>query len=493
MLIAKRLIHVKSNRSSVSIVGSGPSGFYTAYHLLNKSRIPLDITIWEKLPTPFGLSRYGVAPDHPEVKNCEKTFTAIANKFSGNVDPKMHSFRFIGNVTVGKDVPLKSLLDNQDVVVLSYGCGADKKLRIPGEEGTRGVFTSRQFVNWYNGHPEFSDNAILNEFDWSNVRKVGIIGNGNVSLDIARLLVSAQVGEIWNKTDINPNALRLLRTAPIEDVRLIARRDFLHSKFTNKELREIWELERYGIQGLIEERYFNPSRWDLSTADRGLKRRIQMCEEYMKPFHERKGKSYTKYPPPAEGYSKRVVFDYLKSPIRINKDQHGVIKSITVCKNSLTPTKKVFHHIEDTIEYDVDLLITSLGYRGEMLPEFTDLNIKFDNNRIVNDRGQVLDTTSNPISGLFTSGWINKGSTGVIMNTMNNSFEVGDNIINYLTELPTTLHKLRTPDDIVLCGTKATTWSDWLKMDSVEKERAINGQPRQKLLTVAEMLSHVCK
>lgn len=137
-MIFIRQLSSQVKRKSVSVVGSGPSGFYTAYHLLSKSPIPLHVTIWEKLPVPFGLSRYGVAPDHPEVKNCEDTFTNCAEQYiSGEVNDKNplgHKFDFIGGVKIGEDVPLKTLIDNQDAVILSYGCGGDKRLGIPGKQ-----------------------------------------------------------------------------------------------------------------------------------------------------------------------------------------------------------------------------------------------------------------------------------------------------------------------------------------------------------------------
>lgn len=150
---------------------------------------------------------------------------------------------------------LKELLDNQDAVILSYGCTGDRKLNIPGELGTKGVFSSREFVNWYNGHPDFAKDKRFTDFDWSKVSKVGIIGNGNVALDITRVLISNQIDEIWENTDISSLALNLLRRAPVKDVKLIARRDFVHSKFTNKELRELWELEKYGIRGRIDPKF----------------------------------------------------------------------------------------------------------------------------------------------------------------------------------------------------------------------------------------------
>ncbi|AMD21254.1 HEL026Wp [Eremothecium sinecaudum] len=485
-MILRRFASSAIERKRISIIGSGPSGFYTAYHLLSKCQVPLDVWLWEALPTPFGLSRYGVAPDHPEVKNCEDTFTAIANRYAGDTQPGEHQFRFIGNVTVGRDLPLKSIIDNFDATILSYGCSGDNRLGIPGEETSSGVFTSREFVNWYNSHPHYAKESRLNDFDWTKVRRVGIIGNGNVSLDITRLLLTSNIDEIWGNTDINQNAIRLLQQAPIEEVRLIARRDFLHSKFTNKELRELWELEKYGIRGYIDPQFFTPSEWDLSGMERSIKRRIEMCEQYLKPFHERKGKSFTKYAPPSEGYSKRWVLDYLKTPLAINTGSNGLITSLSFCENTITKENRVISNNSKELSYEIDLLITSLGYRGQPLPDYSDLGIDFSRNRVAcNAGGQVLNKSGNVIPGLFTSGWIRKGGNGVIMTTMMDSFNVGDAVMKYISQLPL---KPRTATEVNLTGLNYTTWATWLKIDAIEKDNASNGQPRQKLQTVEEML-----
>lgn len=474
-----------NSRKKISIIGSGPSGFYTAYRLLKKSPIPIDITIWEALPTPFGLSRYGVAADHPEVKNCEETFTSIANRFLNSDDSHSHRFQFFGNVTVGRDISLKSIMEAADATVLSYGCSGDKKLNIPGEDTSKGVFTSREFVGWYNGHPHHSMDARLQTLDWSRVRKIGIIGNGNVSLDISRLLLTAKIDEIWSNTDINQNALQLLKTAPIEEVKLIARRDFLHSKFTNKELREMWELERFGVRGRIADEYFTPSKWDLTNGQRSVLRCVQMCEQYLKPYNERKGKSFIKFQPPVGGYTKFWELDYLKTPLQINTHPSKHIRSIKLCRNSILADNKLIKHTEHVLDYDLDLLITSLGYCALPLPDYADLGIKFSGSRVANHEGQVLDTKGIPIVGLYATGWISKGSSGVIMSTMLDSFAVADKIINYLSTLsqaPT--HRILPSLD----NLKYTTWSQWLRINAAEKKRAIRSQPRQKILTLEEML-----
>lgn len=280
---------------NISIIGSGPSGLYTAYHLLKKAntiKIPFNIKIWEKFPIPFGLSRFGVAPDHPEVKNCESTFTSMFENYKELSEGYCQKLEFIGNVAVDSQIPtaqhisLKNLYDNQDMIVFSYGCNGDKRLGLSDENSTNGVFTSRQFVNWYNGQFDQSLNDKFMNFDWSNVKRIGIIGNGNVALDLTRVLISNKIDQIWSNTDISIEALKKLREAPIESVKIFGRRDFLQSKFTNKELRELWELEKYGIYGSIDSKQFeflidtkSSKSYDRATMRR-LKRPIKQSDQH---------------------------------------------------------------------------------------------------------------------------------------------------------------------------------------------------------------------
>lgn len=472
-------------RRCISIVGSGPSGFYTAHHLLQNSKVPLEVTIWERLPVPFGLSRYGVAPDHPNVKNCEQTFTKTAEEFSKS--DSIHKFNFIGNCEVGKDIKLSSLLKSQDAVVLSYGCATDNKLGIPGEDNTNGVFTSRQFVNWYNGHPDFAHHPKFMNFDWKKVKNVGIIGNGNVALDLARLLLTCRIDKFWKTTDINPLALDKLRESPIESVKLIARRDFPHSKFTNKELREMWLLEEYGIKGIIKPEFFQPEAWDMKNQIRSFKRCVELCADFLKPVESR-SKKYQTLPQPADGFKSSWELEYLKTPMSIEKDSTGLIKSLQVCKNDITPTGKPVPIPSDTIHYDCDLLITSLGYKGSPMAEFDQLDIKFDVSKIANKKGRVLNNEHEEIPRLYANGWIGRGASGVIMTTMTNAFSVADILLTDLNSIA----PIENPHLPSLDNINYTTWEDAEKILAYEEKLGQqSSKPREKLLTTEEMLSVV--
>ncbi|SSD61793.1 related to Probable NADPH:adrenodoxin oxidoreductase, mitochondrial [Saccharomycodes ludwigii] len=486
---------------SISIIGSGPSGFYTAYHLLKKSPIPLNITLWEKFPVPFGLSRYGVAPDHPEVKNCEETFTQFANAYTipSGSNNLMHKFQFIGNVQIDSEKLFK-LRSIQDCVILSYGCNNDKKLGIPGENDTLGVVSSRQFVNWYNSYPE---NACATPEQWKgsdfwkNVKNVAIIGNGNVALDICRVLLTSNIKQYWQNTDINQASTEAIKH--VSNVKIIGRRGYEQSKFTNKEFRELWELEKYGIKGNIDSKYL--SNVDESKLDRAGTRRLEMVKEYMKPFDQRTKKNYKKFKPPST-FTKFWEFDYMKTPVKINKDaRNNRISSITLAINKVNEMNKfVIDNSKPCIDYPIDFLITSLGYKGVNIDELGCQkhlnNIKFAGDHLATNReGQVLSSMDNkPIPGLFASGWIKTGSKGVIVSTMIDSFTVGDEVIKYLQCSATSNQQASIIDlqNTVLDSTnyKPTTWFDWLKLDAYEKKL---GNPRRKIINIADMLKIIGK
>lgn len=236
----------------IAIVGTGPAGFYTAHHLLHKAapleQFKLKIDFFERLPAPYGLSRYGVAPDHPEVKNCENYLNNIMEDYpaekDSNRESNNHEVRFFGNINIGKDITLTDLESNYHSIILSYGCTSDdNQLDIPGSQ-LPGVISAREFVHWYNGHPDYhSVGAQFTPPQLDKIEDVTIIGNGNVALDVARILL-AEPEKHWSSTDISKEALESLFRSNVKNVNIVARRGILESAFSNKEIRELLELSK---------------------------------------------------------------------------------------------------------------------------------------------------------------------------------------------------------------------------------------------------------
>ncbi|CAK7902141.1 probable NADPH:adrenodoxin oxidoreductase, mitochondrial [[Candida] anglica] len=453
----------------VAIVGTGPAGFYTAHELLQKSpstdkyRICLDF--FEKSPTPYGLSRYGVAPDHPEVKNCEEYLDNIMKKFHrGDQQEDSHSVRFFGNTEIGRDVSLQELEQRYHSVVLSYGCtSADNKLDIPGSD-LPGVISARQFVNWYNGHPDYhSQNSTFVPPPLDKIESVTIVGNGNVALDVARVLL-ADPETRWSNTDISTTALGMLRQSTVKKVQIVARRGLLESSFSNKEIRELLELSNDKLRFIpIDENILEPIRPIAKKLGRIEKRRFSLLEKYSKLSESKEN----------ESFSKSWTLKYLRTPLEIIKSESNdrLVSEMKVGVNAIEDSK-----IKSTSEVESiknDLIILSIGYQGAPLQEFKDLGICFNRNKILNKEGRILTTKESEVvlPGWYTSGWIKNGPKGVIATTMMESFETADCVIEDLSRDVFTRGDVNDKvgiDDKLL--KKSVTWDQWVHINNRERE-----------------------
>lgn len=475
----------------VAMVGSGPAGFYTAYHILNKSpkeQFGVEVDIFERLPSPYGLSRYGVAPDHPEVKNCEDYLKGIMK-----LD---HKVRFFGNVNIGKDISLKELADNYHSVVLSYGCvNEDNKLNIPGAD-LKGVISARHFVNWYNGHPDFySSKNSFKPPSLDQIENVTIIGNGNVALDVARILLADPVDH-WSPTDISSDALQVLKSSKVSHVNIVARRGLLESAFTNKELRELLELNNTKKVKFIpiDDEVYSSIEPHLTKLDRTNKRRLALLEKH--------SKTNTDYEP-----SKTWTLQYLKNPKQFvqNEQNPDLLSKVIFTKNKVVPMDPEYKIVPDenadTFEIKTDLAILSIGYKGSSLAGFEDNEISLDQrqNRLVNKGGRIILSTTkdfiNPIykSGFYTSGWIKNGPKGVIASTMMDSFDTGENIIQ---DLKSGIHTQPSSQDLdkKLETLNYVSWPNWLKLDKYELQRGAElGKTREKVCNPDQMIQVACK
>ncbi|GMM36114.1 NADPH-adrenodoxin reductase [Saccharomycopsis crataegensis] len=481
----------------IAVVGSGPSAFYTVLHILQKQnpKQKVCIDIFEKWPVPFGLSRYGVAPDHPEVKNCENKFEEIIERASTlhHTDSTTSEVNFYGNVEIGKDVSLRTLKDYYNMILFAYGCSDERSLAVPGAN-LPGVISSRKLVGWYNGLPD-SQNL---DPPLDKVEDVTIIGNGNVALDIARVLLAPH-DEVWENTDLGKKALEKLKKSTVKRVRIVARRGFSQSAFTNKEFRELLELTKHGI-------YFQPIDPDIMAKHKLLKgklvraekRRLDMMEKYFKQ-HCQNG-SYVI----PEG-SKTWSLEYLKSPAEIypNTYDKTILSAtkfqINKLKESLSVDESKGGKVEivstdESVTVKNELLITSIGYKGLPLETMDGVGIDFDMQRgvISNARSRVVDKHGDVLDGLFVTGWIQHGPSGVIASTMMNSFATGSEILKDLSEKQfeaksgfKALEKHFIENNI-----KYTKWDDWKKIDERERELGSkSGKVRDKILSVDEMFA----
>ncbi|EEB06036.2 NADPH-adrenodoxin reductase Arh1 [Schizosaccharomyces japonicus yFS275] len=422
---------IRSRGPLVGIVGSGPSAFYTAYRLLQKNP-DTRIDMYERRPVPFGLVRYGVAPDHPEVKNVQNKFAEVAN---------YPHFRFVGNVHVGKDVKLKTLAQNYDCLVLAYGASGDRVLGIPGED-LSGVLSARQIVGWYNGLPECQDVNLAMD----KVRDVVIVGQGNVSLDVARMLMTPP--DKLAHTDASPRFLDAMRNSTIKRITLVGRRSIEHLPCTLKELRELFAIENAAYNPFT----IHPVDWD-----KVMKQKFDRARKRLLTF------LYSKQETKSEETAGAIVwgFENELTPAQVLGDGNRAASSIRFHDNRPSSQQdKAFH------ELPAQLIIRSIGYKSEPLDGLETVGTHFDlkKNVIRNENGRAA-------AGIYTSGWLKNGPIGVIAVTMMDAFGTADKILKDWETGTSFLensgrgwqaieHELQHP---------YVTWDDWKKIELHEK------------------------
>lgn len=445
----------------VAIVGSGPAAFYAAEHLQKKLGDRVFMDMFEKLPTPHGLVRSGVAPDHQKIKSVARVYDRIAS------NPQ---FRFFGLVEFGKHVTLEDLRSRYHQIVFATGAQTDRKMNIPGED-LIGSHTATEFVGWYNSHPDHMGLG----FDFSGKRVV-IVGVGNVAVDVARIL-SLTRGEM-QKTDIADYALEKLAESEIREIQVLGRRGPAQAAFTNPELRELENLEDADLLTLPGEA--QPDPLTLEELERKPDRATQTKIELIKKASER-----------VPSKSKKIIIRFLVSPTEIIGGEDNKVKSVKVVKNrlyrsddgSLRPKP-----MDETEEIPADLVFRSVGYRGIPLG-----GVPFDDSSgvIPNEKGRVLDKTGgNPIPGLYTTGWIKRGPTGVIGTNKTDSGETVSCMVKDIEKKNTLRPGLTSAEGIKeLLDEKHISYNEWLQVDSFEKkEGEKQGRPRVKVSRLEEIL-----
>ena len=443
----------------IAVIGSGPAGFYLTQHLLKNERVT-NVDMFEKYPVPFGLVRYGVAPDHPEVKNVEHTFTRTAE------NPKVS---FVGNVSIGKDVTLQEIRDAYNAVVLCYGSSRERDLGIPGEK-LDNVLSATRFVGWYNGVPHHQDLKVNVDTD-----SCVIIGHGNVALDCARILVT-KIDNGLGKTDITMRASETLKKSKIKKVHVVGRRGPLQVAFTIKELRELTKLS--GCRTIIDTNQVEfITKTDLDKMPRSRRRLTELMLKIASESKDRDTSSSSE---------KECIIHFRLSPLAIHSnDQLEIDFNVNHLEDPLNersrsvPTNQV-------VRMKAGLLIKSIGYTTISL----DPSIPMDDRKgcIRNEGGRVTDTT-----GLYCSGWAATGPTGVLVSTMNVSFQVANKILSDSEEGSLDTSEKPGLNEIErilkLRGVSYVSFNDWKKIDVKERQQGEkHGKPREKILSINDLV-----
>ncbi len=439
----------------VAIVGSGPAGFYTADHLQRRDGLAVRIDMYDRLATPYGLVRLGVAPDHEKIKSVTKVYERVA------ADP---GFRFFGCVEIGRDLVDDDLARHYDAVVLSVGAQVDRRMGIPGED-LAGSISATDFVAWYNSHPDHRELDV----DLS-VSDAVVVGNGNVAVDVARILAARP--EALAVTDIAAHALDRLRVSAVRTVTMLGRRGPAQAAFTPKEIRELGELE--GVTLVVD-----PA--DLEGIDATGD---EHAERVLNALRSVAGRV-------AAADERVIVLRFLTSPTALRGD--GKVREVAVVGNELVMQDGSLR-AQPTGTVDVipaGLVLRAVGYRGAPVPGYP-----FDerSGRIPNVDGRVVDAEGTPLAGRYVAGWIKRGPQGVIGTNKADAGETVERLMQDLADgrLPRPSH----PDvaaAAALVGERVPdviSWGDWTRVDARERELGIaEGRPRRKFSSAEAILT----
>jgi ferredoxin--NADP+ reductase len=445
----------------VAIIGAGPAGFYAAEHILKHEETHAQVDLYDRLPTPFGLVRGGVAPDHPKIKSVIRVYEKTAAR---------EGFRFFGNVKVGHDIEVEDLERLYHAIIYTVGCETDRRLGVPGEE-LPGSYAATAFVGWYNAHPDYADE----EFDLSGDRAV-VIGNGNVAMDVARMLALTE--EELRETDTADHAIEELSRSKIQEIVVLGRRGPAQAAFTNPEIKELGEMVDADVIVDPGEVELDPvSAEFIETADKTSRVNV----EILRDFSQRA----------PEGKRKRIVLRFLASPIEIQGD--GKVEKMIIGRNELVDQDGTLR-AKDTgarDEIECGLVLRSVGYTGIPLE-----GVPFDDKKgtILNDGGRVLDSHDGGHKiGHYAAGWIKRGPSGVIGTNKKDAHETIQHVIADVES--GTLNEPASPEPSAVedllneRGVRYVTFDDWQAIDEAEVGRGEpHGRPRVKFVRVEEML-----
>jgi ferredoxin--NADP+ reductase len=449
----------------VAIIGSGPAAFYAAEHLLKQTTSHFSVDMLDRLPTPYGLVRGGVAPDHQKIKSVIATYEKIA------AHP---NFRFFGNVEFGRDVKRADLERHFHAVIYAVGAQTDRHIGIPGE-ALAGSHSATEFVAWYNGHPDFRDRT----FDLT-AESVAIVGVGNVAVDVARILCLTP--EELRTTDMADYAIEALSHSQVKDVYLLGRRGPVQAAFTTNEVKELGEMPGADVIVTPADAVLDPlSIAELEAARATTRAKVEIVQEFSKRT--------------PSGKPRRLHLRFLVSPLEILGDANGRVCALTLAHNRLVKTEAGSIACEpngETERLPAGLVFRSVGYRGVPL---ADVPFREKAGLIPHLKGRVLESEGgSPLPGAYATGWIKRGPTGVIGNNKADSVETCNSVLEDAAAgaLPApadpspagfeTLVRTRQPRHV--------SFADWRKLDALEVARgAPLGRPRVKFTSIEEMLA----
>lgn len=429
----------------IAIIGSGPAGYYSAEAAQKKFGEDVRVDIIDRLPVPFGLIRFGVAPDHQSIKAVSGRYEKVA--LSENV-------RFVGNVTVGKDVSVDELQDLYDAVVLATGAPDDRKLEIPGGD-LPGVYGSAAFVGWYNGHPDFAD--LEPPLDGKHV---AIIGNGNVALDVARILSKTRAE--FGGSDIVSHALDVLETSATEEITILGRRGPHQIAMTPKELGELGHLDRATPR---VDKLDLPEVGEDALLEPGMRKSVTLLREFAAiPEAYRADKQIS------------INFDFFAAPVRIEGE--GKVERIVVERTKLDDQLRSVGTGE-TYDIACSMVVSCIGYQT---PSIEGVPYEHGRGRFANVEGRILP-------GLYCVGWARRGPSGTIGTNRPDGYTIIDAVAEDIGE--GTGKAGRPGLDALLDqrGVQVVKFSDWKKIEEAEIARARDGAPREKFVRIEDMIA----
>jgi len=457
----------QANPLRVAIIGSGPSGFYAAAHLQAQADLTVEIDMFDRLPTPYGLVRGGVAPDHQKIKSVTKAYDRIAS------DP---NFRFYGHVEFGKDVTHAELAAYYHAIIYAVGAQTDRRMGIPGED-LSGSHPATEFVAWYNAHPDFADH----KFDLTQ-ENVAVIGLGNVAMDVIRIL--ARTPDELTETDIADYALDQLKHSSVKNIYVLGRRGPAQSAFTNPEIKELGELDDASVIVAPNEVTLDPvSR---QYIDSGVDKVANKNVEILKGFAAQGD----------TGKPRKIIMRFCVSPVEIIGTDK--VEAIKIVKNELVPDEKGDLKAKPTDQFEtipVGLVFRSVGYKGQAVA-----GVPFDDRSgtIPNNLGRVLTApkTGEQVIGDYAVGWIKRGPSGIIGTNKPDSVETVNSLLEDFRAgkvlSPATPDRSKLEDLLKSRNIQYVTFADWHFLDTVEQERGeFRSAPRLKFSKVDEMLQAI--